>query len=226
MNNVKEIKKFLRNKENTWQIELAETDPWGLDRTLEKSQSLGKIISAVKSWEKNFQKDFKAPPGLVMDAPSLIYKFVITSSQRGMLYTKIIWSLEEVKDIIEKCNLGLYYSPLETDDLFEQKLCEEIKEMSDQEVSSNVEKYFANRNNKTEHEKDLSELEVLKVENKAVKEINKNFCHLCWDLVNDLKDAETLLAGEIPDELVNVYDIANEIEILLMKIKSNDNNNK
>jgi len=226
MSNIKEIKKILRNKENTWQIELAETDPWGLDRTLEKSQSLGKIISAVKSWEKNFQKDFTAPPGLVMDAPSLIYKFVITSSQRGMLYTKIIWSLEEVKDIIEKCNLGLYYSPLETDDLFEQKLCEEIKEMSDQEVSSNVEKYFANSNNKTEHEKDLSELEVLKVENKVVKEINKNFCHLCWDLVNDLKDAETLLAGEIPDELVNVYDIANEIEILLMKVKSNDNNNK
>ena len=61
--------------------------------------------------------------------------------------------------------------------------------------------------------------------------INLETCHnrlrqisqLCWELVNELREADNLLVGEYPDEFSKVFDVANEIETWLIEGKQNEN---
>jgi len=43
---------------------------------------------------------------------------------------------------------------------------------------------------------------------------------LCWEIVNELQEADNLLTGEHPDEFSKVFDIAGEIEDWLVRTKN------
>ena len=51
----------------------------------------------------------------------------------------------------------------------------------------------------------------------------RQISQLCWELVNELREADNLLVGEYPDEFSKVFDVANEIEIWLIEGKQNEN---
>ena len=51
----------------------------------------------------------------------------------------------------------------------------------------------------------------------------RQISQLCWELVNELREADNLLVGEYPDEFSKVFDAANEIEIWLIEGKQNEN---
>ena len=46
----------------------------------------------------------------------------------------------------------------------------------------------------------------------AEKERLRQISQLCWELVNELREADNLLVGEYPDEFSKVFDVANEIK--------------
>ena len=45
----------------------------------------------------------------------------------------------------------------------------------------------------------------------TTKERLRQISQLCWELVNELREADNLLVGEYPDEFSKVFDVANEI---------------
>ena len=51
----------------------------------------------------------------------------------------------------------------------------------------------------------------------------RQILQLCWELVNELREADNLLVGEYPDEFSKVFDVANEIESWLIEGKQNEN---
>lgn len=51
----------------------------------------------------------------------------------------------------------------------------------------------------------------------------RQISQLCWELVNELREADNLLVGEYPDEFSKVFDVANEIESWLIEGKQNEN---
>jgi predicted RNase H-like nuclease len=51
----------------------------------------------------------------------------------------------------------------------------------------------------------------------------RQISQLCWELVNELREADNLLVGEYPDEFSKVFDVANEIETWLIEGKQNEN---
>jgi len=59
----------------------------------------------------------------------------------------------------------------------------------------------------------------LDIANNRLRQISQ----LCWELVNELREADNLLVGEYPDEFSKVFDVANEIEIWLIEGKQNEN---
>jgi len=59
----------------------------------------------------------------------------------------------------------------------------------------------------------------LETANNRLRQISQ----LCWELVNELREADNLLVGEYPDEFSKVFDVANEIEIWLIEGKQNEN---
>jgi hypothetical protein len=47
----------------------------------------------------------------------------------------------------------------------------------------------------------------------------RQISQLCWEIVNELQEADNLLVGEYPDEFSKVFDIASEIEDWLVRTK-------
>ena len=100
MNETKKIKKFLRNKDNKVVVKLVETDPWGGDRVLTTAQTYGNLVRETLLWEQEFKQKYGTPPGLVMDAPYLLYLLTIESKEGEQLYERAFWKKEEVRDFL------------------------------------------------------------------------------------------------------------------------------
>ena len=99
-NEAKKIKKFLRNKDNKVVVKLVETDPWGGDRVLTTTLTYGNLVRETLLWEQKFKQDYGCLPGIVMDAPSLIYLLTIENKEGEELYKRTFWKKEEIKEFL------------------------------------------------------------------------------------------------------------------------------
>ena len=99
-NEAKKIKKFLRNKDNKVVVKLVETDPWGGNRVLTTTQTYGNLVRETLLWEQKFKQDYGTFPGIIMDAPSLIYLLTIENKEGEELYKRTFWKKEEIKEFL------------------------------------------------------------------------------------------------------------------------------
>jgi hypothetical protein len=99
-NEAKKIKKILRNKDNKVSVKVVETDCWGGDRVLTSTTTYGNLVRETLLWEQEFKQKYGTPPGLVMDAPYLLYLLTVESKEGEQLYERTFWKKEEVRDFL------------------------------------------------------------------------------------------------------------------------------
>jgi len=100
MNETKKLKKFLRNKDNKVIVKIVETDPWCGDKVLTTTLTYGNLVRETLLWEQKFKQDYGTFPGLVMDAPSLIYLLTIENKEGEELYKRTFWKKEETREFL------------------------------------------------------------------------------------------------------------------------------
>jgi hypothetical protein len=100
MNEAKRIKKFLRNKDNKVIVKIVETDPWGGDVVLTTTLTYDDLVKETLLWEQKFKQDYGCLPGIVMDAPWLIYFVTIENKEGEELYKKTFWKKEETREFL------------------------------------------------------------------------------------------------------------------------------
>jgi len=99
-NEAKKIKKILRNKDNKVSMKIVETDCWGGDRVLTSTTTYYNLVSETLLWEQEFKQKYGTPPGLVADAPSLIYLLTIENKEGEELYKRTFSKKEEIKEFL------------------------------------------------------------------------------------------------------------------------------
>jgi len=99
-NEAKKVKKILRNKDNKVSVKVVETDCWGGDRVFSSTTTYYNLVRETLLWEQEFKQKYGTPPGLVMDAPYLLYLLTIESKEGEQLYERTFWKKEEVRDFL------------------------------------------------------------------------------------------------------------------------------
>lgn len=102
-NNVKQIKKLLKNKDNTLNIIISEGDTWGYYNLLGEAKNADDFNTIITNWKESMKTQYGDSWDSMFDIPILTIQAQIQTKEKGLLnFILFEQEVDELFEYIEK----------------------------------------------------------------------------------------------------------------------------